>query len=227
MTLALTTNDQTTAQLAESVAESIGAARAAAQRRQSMNNLKMLTLALHNYHSRNKCFPPAAVRNDQGKKLLSWRVLVLPFLEQEALFRQFHLDEPWDSPHNRKLADPMPEVFQRPGGGVQQRGSTCYVAPVGEKMAFTGGEGIPMKQFTDGTSNTICLVEVDPRSAVVWTKPDDLQVDLGRPAQGLIGARGNGFLTAYADGSVHFLGNDVVAKTLKALLTRNGGEPGE
>src|SRR5271166_372859 len=86
----------------------VQAAREAARRAQCTNNLKQIALAMHNYASANNCFPPAATYTRDGKPLLSWRVLILPYLEQASLYNQFHLDEAWDSPNNKPLGDRMP-----------------------------------------------------------------------------------------------------------------------
>src|ERR1700676_3675353 len=92
----------------------VQAAREAARRAQCVNNLKQIGLAMHNYHSTYDCFPPAVTADDQGRPLLSWRVLILPYLEEAPLYAQFHLDEPWDSPHNLPLASKMPRVYTCP-----------------------------------------------------------------------------------------------------------------
>ena len=86
----------------------------AARRAQSMNNLKQFALAMHNYHDTNGKFPAASSFDKDGKPLLSWRVHVLPYLEQAELYKQFHLDEPWDSEHNKKLIEKMPNVLASP-----------------------------------------------------------------------------------------------------------------
>ena len=195
------------------------------RRHVSINNLKQLALAMHNYADVNKHFPPAGNVDDKGNKLLSWRVHVLPFLEQNNLYKQFHLDEPWDSEHNRQLIDKMPALFASPGSGLHKKQMANYLVPVGESLAFTGGEGIPIKEFTDGTSNIIMIVEVDPSHAVIWTKPDDLQVVLEHPFRGLLSERRKMFLAAFADAHVEGLAKQhVSAEKLRALFTRNGGE---
>jgi hypothetical protein len=99
-----------------------------------------------------------------------------------------------------------------------------YLAPVGDGMAFSGKEGIPLQEFKDGSSNTIMLLEVDPQHAVVWTKPEDHPVDLAEPLRGLVGKGRRGFSAAHADGSVGFFPRDSEPKTLRALLTRAGGD---
>jgi type II secretory pathway pseudopilin PulG len=202
----------------------VQAAREAARRSQSMNNLKQLMLALHNNHDVRKRFPAHASYDAEGKPLLSWRVHILPFLEAGELYKQFHLDEPWDSPHNKQLIDFMPDVFANPNL-VGEAGKTNYLAVVGSECVFNGtAMGMSFRSITDGTSKTILLVEADADRAVTWTKPDDWQYDANNPAAGLGGIRPGGWLAAFADGSVQFISNDVDRETLKALFTRAGQE---
>jgi len=183
-------------------------------------------LALLNHQDSKRTFPPAGSMDEKGDKLLSWRVQILPYIEQQALYDRFHRDEPWDSDHNRQLISKMPAVFCSPGSGLQKKGLSNYLAPVGEKLAFTGGDGIPIKEFTDGTSMTIMVVEVDPLHAVVWTKPDDLAVDLEHPFRGITNDKRQEFMAAFVDGHVAvFDKNSLGAERLRALFTRNGGEP--
>lgn len=211
-------------QIARMFSVSVRSARKAAQRSSSKNNLRQLGLAMHNFHDTYRGFPPVASFKNK-KKLLSWRVYLLPFLEANDLFKQFHLDEPWDSEHNRKLIARMPKVFADPSGRVKKPGMTRYLAPVGPKAVFTGKEeGIQIKDIIDGTSNTIMLVEAAPERAVVWTKPDDLPLDDKDPLKGLLGKGAESFQALFADGSVRVISKNIEKKVLKALFTRNGGE---
>ncbi len=200
-------------------------AREAARRMQSMNNLKQIGLAMHNYHDTYRVFPPAANVDNKGKKLLSWRVHILPYVEQAALYQQFHLDEPWDSEHNKELIKNMPPVYISPNqADLAKEGKTVYLVPTGKSTAFEGPEGLGIREFTDGTSNTILAVEAHPDAAVIWTKPDDLAVDFKNPLKGLKSARVGGFQALFADGSVRFISDMIDIAVLKALFTRAGGE---
>lgn len=204
------------------------AALGAAQKAESSvvkNHLKQLALAMHNYHDVNKHFPPAAIRDAQGRPLLSWRVMLLPYLDQNDLYQQFHLDEPWDSEHNKSLIAKMPDVYAPSSAQLREQGKTTYLAPVGKQTIFGSKEGVPIRDITDGTSNTILIVDADAGQAVVWTKPDDLNVDGVDAKQALFGTRKEGFNCAYADGSAQFLGPELDSAKLHALLTYNGGEP--
>lgn len=195
-----------------------------AERARSANNLKQLMLALHNYHDVNGRFP-ADVRDKDGKPLLSWRVQILPYIEQEALYKEFKLDEPWDSEHNIKLIPRMPKVLRGPRQLDGRKDRTAYLAPLGKGLLWDDPKGVMMSAITDGTSNTIALVEADDDRAVTWTRPEDLTIDPKDPAARLLGHYGDGFQAAMADGSVRFFKKGDDPKVLWAWFTPAGGEP--
>jgi prepilin-type processing-associated H-X9-DG protein len=201
-------------------------AREAARRAQCVNNLKQIGLAFHNYHEANDCLPPAAITDRNGRPLLSWRVAILPYMESSPLYSNFHLDEPWDSPHNLALLDQMPLVYACPSDLNRKPGTTGYQAVIGPATAFTPDlKLLSFRDFTDGLSNTVVVGE--SRSSVPWTKPDDLPLDLSLPLSGLgsyHGYHNNGFNALFADGSVRFLKSWISPIVLVALLTRNGSE---
>jgi hypothetical protein len=150
--------------------------REAAMRMSAVNDMKLLTIALHNYASDNKeTLPPHALYNRDGQALLSWRVLILPYVEEEPLFKEFRLDEPWDSPHNLRLLPRMPKVYAPAWKTENPKGhSTYYQVFVGKGAAFEGREGLRIPgDFPDGISQTILIVEA--ANAVPWTKPADLR----------------------------------------------------
>ncbi len=182
----------------------VQAGREAARRMQSSNNLKQIGLAMHNYAYANKSFPPAYAADKDGKPLLSWRVHILPYVNQAELYKQFHLDEPWDSEHNKPLIAQMPAVYKHPNSAVSGQGKTNYLTVRGEKAVFPGTKGVTLKEIIDGTSNTIMTVEVSDEKAVVWTKPDDFEYDEKDPLKGLVGLSPGGFNAGFADGSVRF-----------------------
>jgi hypothetical protein len=194
----------------------------AARRTQSSNNLKQMALAVHGYHDAYNSFPPAYVPSKGGKPLLSWRVLILPYIEQNALYNEFKLDEPWDSEHNKKLIEKMPKVYRSPASKAAP-GYTTYLTPRGANTVFPGSKGIRITDVTDGTSNTIMIVEASDKKAVPWTKPDDFEVTEKDPKAGLPGAWQGGFLVAFCDGSVRFIKDTVSPKTLLNLFGRNDG----
>lgn len=201
----------------------VQASREAARRMQSSNNLKQIMLALHNYHDVHGHFPEPATRDDEGKPLLSWRVAILPFIEQQALYEQFNLDEPWDSEHNAKLIARMPDVFKDPGAPIPP-GATVYQAIAGEEVGLKLEGETRIADITDGTSNTIAVVETDVASAVPWTKPSDIAIDLQNPLRNMAKHRPGGFQAAFMDGSVRFISNAIDVNVFRALLTRAGGE---
>ena len=203
----------------------VQAARESARRTQTMANMVQIGLAMQNYHSARKSSPPAYKADKDGKPLLSWRVLILPFLDQNDLYKQFHLDEPWDGEHNKALVARMPDIYKSPSSKVSGEGMTNYLAVRGEKCVFAGANGIALKDITDGTANTIMTVEVTDDKAVVWTKPDDLPYDEKNPLQGLVGLHPDNFLAGFADGSARFISSTIDPAVLKALFTRNGHEP--
>jgi len=192
----------------------------------SVTNLQQIGLALHNYHSANARFPAQAIFSKEGKPLLSWRVMLLPFLNEAPLYNEFRLDEPWNSAHNKKLADRIPAVYQSLAANAKKTGKTTYVAPVGKDLMFTGKtEGVHFAEVTDGTSNTIFIVQSDEEHAVPWTSPQDLTVNLKKPAAGLVDYAGKGSLVLFTDGSVASLRKGIDATLLAALLTRDEGTP--
>jgi prepilin-type processing-associated H-X9-DG protein len=201
-------------------------AREAARRASCANNLKQIGLALHNYHEAHGCFPAAVIVDRDGRPLLSWRVALLPQLEHDALYAKFHLDEPWDSPHNLPLVESMPSVYGCPSDWERKSGETGYQAVLGPKSAFTSGF-MPLKlaDFTDGTDQTLAVGET--HRTVPWTKPQDLSFQDPSPLHGL-GSRhsyhSNGFNVLFVDGGVRWLKTTIAPNVLDALLTRNGGE---
>jgi hypothetical protein len=195
------------------------------------NNLKQIVLAMHAYADKEKHLPAAAIYDAQGKPLLSWRVAIMPYLGtfEQSLYKQIHLDEPWDSAHNKFFVNMMPNVYGSPGGKNLARGKTCILVPTGQRFAFAGQAfadqpGRKTADFTDGLSNTILVVEAAPDRAVEWTRPDDLAVDEADPAAGLFGTREGGVLAGFADGAVKFIPQSTGRDVLHALFTINGGE---
>ncbi|HLW67317.1 MAG TPA: DUF1559 domain-containing protein [Gemmataceae bacterium] len=194
----------------------------ASGRAQSANNLKQMALAMHNYHDVYQSFPQAAICDKNGKPLLSWRVAILPFIEQDNLYKQFHLDEPWDSEHNKKLLAHMPKVYELPGVNKPGETDTYYRVFYNNGALFDLKKGVKFSQITDGTSNTIMIVEAG--EAVPWTKPDDLEYNPSKPLPKLGKQNPDVFMVAMADGSVRAISKKISEKTLRAAITRDGGE---
>jgi hypothetical protein len=192
-------------------------------RQVSANNMKQLGLALHNYHDTHGNFPPAAVCDKNGKPMLSWRVLILPYIEQDNLYKQFKLDEPWDSEHNKKLIEKMPKVYAIPGRVTPGEYTTHYRVFVGNGAGFDWIMGGKLLNITDGTSNTFMCVTA--AEAVPWTKPDELEFNPEKDMTKLLGEVVNGRCqVGMFDGSVRTLSKIPPKATLNALITRGGGE---
>jgi nitrate reductase gamma subunit len=194
--------------------------RSSAKRSMSANNLKQIALAMHNYHSVHNCFPPAVIMGPDGKTPHSWRVELLPFLEQTQLYQSYKMDEPWDSENNRKILAQMPRTFSADSGAVTT--TTSYFVLTGKDTIFSGKEGTKIQDITDGTSNTILVVEA--KGDVPWTKPVDLAYDAKKPLPKFGGYFTEGFNAAFADGSVHFIVPATAEQTLRAMITKAGGE---
>jgi hypothetical protein len=195
--------------------------RLAAARVQTQNNLRQIALAMLNFHDTYGHFPAAATYDKAGKPLLSWRVQILPFLEQQELYKQFHLDEPWDSEHNKKLLDKLPRVYATPAEEPSDR--THVQGFVGKDAFFEGKQGVRLADIRDGTSNTIMLVEA--ANAVPWTKPEDLAYDPAKPLPKLAELFEPGFVhLVLCDGSVRW-GKLPKPQTLHLLIQRNDGQP--
>jgi hypothetical protein len=185
----------------------------------SFNNLKELAIGMHNYASVYGQLPQATLTDKAGKPLLSWRVALLPFIEHGELYKQFKLDEAWDSEHNKKLLAKMPKVYQpplRPAGW--QPNTTFYQVFTGEGTLFPPRGG---KKLADlggaGAAKTLLILEAG--EAVPWTKPADLPYDADRPLPGLGGIFHNGFQAVMADGSTgRFLPKNTPPADLRTMI---------
>ncbi len=211
----------------------VQAAREAARRQACSNNLKQIGLGMHMFADSQRGSFPSAIVDADGQPLLSWRVAILPYLEEAALYEEFHLDEPWDSPHNLALVERMPAVFACPSGDLPP-GMTTYLAAAGPGMALDEPTrkgrfaSVPLREITDGTSKTILVVEAGHNQAVPWTKPEEITVDPGRATEGLLGSAsshaGGLRVALFADGHVEGVGDDIDPEVFTALLTRSGNE---
>src|SRR5262245_41268665 len=161
----------------------------AAARQLSQNNLKQIALGFHATHDTYGAFP-GGIYDKTGKVGLSWRVAILPFVDQVALYKEFKLDEPWNSEHNKKLIAKMPKLYAPPKGAEVANGLTYYRAfsgagtilpppPAGAGKAGQMAPGVKIVAITDGTSNTVMAAEA--AEPVIWTKPDELEYDPKKP----------------------------------------------
>jgi hypothetical protein len=202
------------------IRESLGASR----RAKCEKNLKEIALAMKSLHVSKRAVLRPAICDSQGKPLLSWRVAILPYMEQQELYDKFKLDEPWDSPHNKALLKEMPPGFRCPIEATLQPFTTPYRVFTGNGALFERDRDIGIVDITDGRANTLMIVESN--EAVPWTKPDDLPFDRAA-APPLLGAGSphpGGFHAAMANGLVYFLKNSIDVNMFRALITRAGGE---
>jgi prepilin-type processing-associated H-X9-DG protein len=196
----------------------VQAAREAARRSQSANNLKMIGLGLHNYHDTYGQFPPAVVTDANGNPLYSGRVLLLPFIEQKPLYDQWDKSAAWDSPQNMALSQTVLKVFDDPSA----LGHSHYEFVTGPGAMFEAGSPHTIADIRDGTSNTIAVVEMRTTNPS-WAAPSS--VDISQLTAGLPqGNHPGGGQILLADGSVRFVAQSINPQTLRALATRNGGE---
>jgi hypothetical protein len=199
------------------------------QKSQCDERLLRLGVALQRYVAAQGHFPAPAITGADGKPRLSWRVAILPQLGYQSLYERFHLNEPWDSPHNRALLAEMPTELACPGATSHRSGQTVYLVIVGPKAdlgtvntPFEPGRGADIREFTDGLSNTVLVFETD--TAVPWTKPDDLEWVPEGPSPRISSAHEGGTHALFADGSRRFLRTTIESRTFRAILTSNGGE---
>jgi hypothetical protein len=153
-------------------------ARRAPKRVRCMYKLHQIVLALQAYEQTHGCLPPAYVADTNGKPMHSWRVLILPFLKEEALYNAYNLAEPWDGANNKKLSAKCPFIFQCPcdeTADAAGAGRTSYVAVVGANAAWAGDRQTKLGDFGTkaSASATVMLVEL-PNSDIAWTEPRDL-----------------------------------------------------
>jgi len=195
-----------------------------AARQISADYLHQIGIAMHNYHDAHNALPLHAIYSKDGNTpLLSWRVAILPFIDQDILYKAFKLDEPWDSAHNMKYIAKMPQIYEPVGFRKKNKGMTYYQVFTGPDTLFNGIKKMRFVDIKDGPSLTIMAIEAnDP---VIWTKPADLVLPKEKekmPALGGLFKDTMGVL--FADGSVSFLPKSADPVTLRALVTPHGGE---
>ena len=189
----------------------------------ALNRLKYIALSMGNYEGTYGAFPAAAICDKKtGKPLLSWRVSILPYIEEEALYKQFKMDEPWDSEHNLKLAKNMPKVYFNPKANKPGDDKTHYRLFYGKGAAFELNKTSSLATFTDGTSNTLMVVEAE--EPVVWTNPNDFAFDPTKALPKMLSIDGK-FSAAYCDGHVQTFKMPIDQEILKLLIQKNDGKP--
>jgi prepilin-type processing-associated H-X9-DG protein len=206
----------------------VQAAREAARRMQCSNNLKQIALAMHNYHDQYKAFPPAYTVDADGNKLHSWRTLLLPYFDNSGLYQTIDLSKPWDAPENQQLVTSNIPYFTCPSDPDGTTNYTNYMVIEGPGAIFDGDEQCQIRDITDGTSNTILVVEVRGLQTP-WMEPTDLSlgqmqmaINTGPTEPGSY--HPGGINVALADGSVRFISETVNPNRLRNLITRGDGQ---
>lgn len=185
-------------------------------------NLEEIGRAMVLYRADHGRLPTSAILSKDGKALLSWRVALLPYLFEEDLFKAFRLDEPWDSPRNKRLLTRMPSVYSAPWPGAKSVGVTFYEVFAGRSTLFEGNQGVRTDDMPDGAHSTIMLAE--SAESVPWTKPTTLDYDPARPLPKLGGLFGDGFHVVFANGSARFVKKTFDEQALRRAISRNDGE---
>jgi len=201
-------------------------AREAARRTQCKNNLKQIGLAIHNYADTYGLLPAAHLNDNQDQPRLSWRVSILPFEDEAPRFNLYQFNDAWDSPANSNLLRPLPRVYACPSHSVAGSTSTSYATITGDHSALGDGTCVKFREITDGSSNTIMVVEAC-RLEIPWMKPQDIDANtvtqVGDP-NGASSKHMGGIHVLLADGSVRFVSNNIDPATFRKLVTRDGNE---
>ncbi len=203
----------------------VQAAREAARRMQCSNNMKQIALAMHNYESVYKAFPPAYTVDANGQPLHSWRTLLLPYMEQNALYSQIDLNKPWDDPVNLPFSQVVIPSYACPSGHTDSPEKTCYQVVVDPAGIFTGPTPCQIRTITDGTSSTILVIETESENAVPWMAPNDADMSLFLTLGSTFRPNHTGGANvALGDGSVRFFSSNLDPNTAQAMVTKAGGE---
>lgn len=193
------------------------------------SNLHTIGLALQNYNAIYGCFPPVCTTDEDGKPMHSWRVLILPLIEQVELYRRYDFNEPWNGPHNLKLAKQMPQVFRCFEDTATPGTNTDYVAVVGPETIWQPDHGTTFREIEDGSSHTIAVIEASG-AGINWMEPRDLPFAAlakgvnPKPGPGISSMHSGAVLAVFADGHTQSIDERIPLEKLKALFTKAGGE---
>lgn len=201
----------------------VQAAREAARRMSCSNNMRQIALAIHNYENAYRSLPPAFTVDSEGNRLHSWRTLILPYLNQQALYDSIDLSKPWDDPVNAHLANVRIVEYSCPSTSGTPDNSTCYQMIDDPSAMIYRDEFRSLSQITDGTSNTLMVAESSEADSVPWMKPQDLPLQSYLNPGGRLHHLG-GSNAAFGDGSVQFLPKTLSPQSVSALVSRDGGE---
>jgi uncharacterized protein DUF1559 len=202
----------------------------AEQQQQSMRRLRELGRALLAHHDQMGTFPPAYMADPAtGKPLYSWRVLILPYLGQQALYDRFDKSKAWDAPENLAVSNTAVDAFKSPADPMAAANGVSYVAIIGEGCLFTGGRPLKLLDVLDGTSNTLAVIETRD-IAGSWAAPIDLRLEglrleLGTAADQIHSPYPHGLQILRCDTSVGTVPAASVPDVLPRILSTGGGEP--
>lgn len=198
--------------------------REAARRMSCGNNLKQIALALLNYEAEYGGLPPAYTVSPEGKRLHSWRALILPFIEQSELYSSIDFSKPWDDPANAFAYTSCPTIYGCTSNDYP-KDHTNYLALVGTDRCFLPTESRKLEDITDGAPNTLMVVEVAAAQTVHWMCPQDIEEPLNiffGPKTSLPHAGGR--QSVRIDGGASFLSSQIDSHSLLALETIAGNE---
>lgn len=204
---------------------SIRVARGPARGMQCKNNLKNIALALHNYAAANGGnFPPAYTVDANGKRLHSWRTLILGYIDRRDLYARVDFSKPWDDPSNAEVFNTSVRVYACPSNDGPQN-MTTYQAIVLPESCFPAAGSRNISEITDGMGQTLMIVEVRHKQAVPWMCPQDTD-EKSFLAAGSKEASPHegGCNVSFADGSVGFLSDSIVPAVLRALISVAGND---
>ncbi|HUY88128.1 MAG TPA: DUF1559 domain-containing protein [Pirellulales bacterium] len=196
----------------------------AARRSQCFNNLKQIGLALHEYESKYHALPPAYTVDADGRRLHSWRTLILPFMEQIALYKKIDLSKPWDDPANAEAFQAVVGVYRCPSGDFPAN-HTAYLAVVAPGGCLRLEQPRRLAEITDDHAETLMVIEVGSEQAVPWMAPVDadektvLAFGPGTPLP-----HSGGIDALFVDGHVRFLSAETPAATRLALISIAGND---
>jgi hypothetical protein len=183
---------------------------------------------LREYHAKHGHFPPSYIAGDDGRPWHSWRVLILPYIGEEALFKLYRFDEPWDGPNNSRLLALRPAYFGcHSARGKEDPRNTNYVAVTGPGTVFPSGSWTTDKQIHDGCESTVWLIEASELD-IKWTEPRD--VTIGAPRENAAASRAirsrdyRGAGVVMVSGDVWRARRGLLPETFHALATIAGGE---
>jgi type II secretory pathway pseudopilin PulG len=209
--------------LAALLLPAIQQAREAARRTSTANNMRIVSLALMNYEQAFKKFPPAYTVDAEGNKLHSWRTIILPFLEETAVYESIDFSKPWDAPENSAARNAVIRAFDCPSVELPP-GQTLFQVIVDPRGIFTGPQQTALRDILDGMSNTILIAQAGKDHAVHWMEPRDMDLQYFTTLDPKASAHPGGAHVVLSDGAVQFLLSDTDPETKTSMVTRAGND---